>query len=278
MKQFTDQMQRQVSMPVWPPRRIVSLVPSQTEFLAALALDAEVVGITKFCIYPAQWFDQKKRVGGTKTLNLAAITALNPDLIIGNKEENDATQIAALWQDFPVWMSDILTLDDALEMMTQVGAITGREEQAAHICAAVEEDFAGLLPIHPPKRAAYLIWRKPYMVAASGTFIQDMLQKAGFQNVFEHLTRYPAITSEQLQSVNPEVLLLSSEPYPFQEKHLNALQEICPNARIALVNGEMFSWYGSRLLSSAAYFKQLQRALALPGSGQDFIHFPNPGS
>lgn len=265
-------------MPVWPPRRIVSLVPSQTEFLASLGLDVEVVGITKFCIHPSQWFQEKKRVGGTKTLHLEAISALRPDLIIGNKEENDAAQIAALWQEYPVWMSDILTLEDALDMMTQIGAITGKPEQAEDIRAAVEQDFAGLTPILPPKKAAYLIWRKPYMVAASDTFIQNMLQKAGFQNVFEHLSRYPAITVEQLQATDPEVLLLSSEPYPFQEKHMQTLQEICPNARIALVNGEMFSWYGSRLLFSVSYFKQLQNALALPGSGQDFIHFPNPGS
>jgi ABC-type Fe3+-hydroxamate transport system substrate-binding protein len=263
MKSFTDQMQRQVLLPVWPPRRIVSLVPSQTAFLAAIGLETEVVGITKFCIHPSRWFKDKKRVGGTKTLNHAAIASLQPDLIIGNKEENDAGQIAALWQTYPVWMSDIYNLEDAMHMMSALGALTGKEEKAAQVRDAVVQAFTQLKPLSTPKRAAYLIWRKPYMVAANGTFIQDMLTRAGFINVFADQFRYPEVSLEQLQAANPDVILLSSEPYPFQEKHLNALQEICPNAQLALVDGEMFSWYGSHLLQAPDYFLQLRKQLGL---------------
>jgi ABC-type Fe3+-hydroxamate transport system substrate-binding protein len=260
MKQFRDQMGRTISLEHWPPCRIVSLVPSQTELLATLELDEAVVGITKFCIHPAAWFQQKKRVGGTKTLDFKKIAALNPDLIIGNKEENDQAQIETLAQHFPVWMSDIYTLEDALDMMRQVGALTGKSSAAEALATEIGNRFAQLqAPEHPPLKATYLIWRKPYMVAGSGTFIDDLLKRAGFENAFASLARYPELSVPQLADVQPAVILLSSEPYPFKEKHLVELQEICPKAKIQLVDGELFSWYGSRLLQAPAYFTELRK-------------------
>jgi ABC-type Fe3+-hydroxamate transport system substrate-binding protein len=261
MRCFTDQMQRTVAMPAWPPRRIVSLVPSQTEYLADLGLDEEVVGITKFCLHPRNWFEQKTRIGGTKTLNIPKIVALKPDLIIGNKEENDATQIRLLEEDFPVWMSDIYTLKDALDMMVDLGAVCDRAHAANDIRNKVEKAFSQLSVPAKPKRAAYLIWRKPYMAAASQTFIDQMMVKAGFENVFGHLSRYPEVSEQMLVEAHPEVLLLSSEPYPFKDKHLAELKSVCPNTEVILVDGELFSWYGSRLLGSPAYFDQLSRQL-----------------
>jgi ABC-type Fe3+-hydroxamate transport system substrate-binding protein len=255
---FTDQMGRPVVLADWPPKRIVSLVPSQTEYLAALGLDHEVVGITKFCVHPRSWFERKTRIGGTKTLHLSRIAGLRPDLILGNKEENQQEQIEALAKEFPVWMSDILVLDHALEMMRSVGVLTGRAEQAHTLAALVESRFAALAADRPaPLTAAYLIWRKPYMAVGGGAFIHDMLQRCGFINVFEHVSRYPEISREQLALAAPDVLLLSSEPYPFSQKHRAELQEICPNARICLVDGTMFSWYGSRLLDAPAYFRRI---------------------
>ncbi|MBL7827523.1 MAG: ABC transporter substrate-binding protein [Saprospiraceae bacterium] len=255
--EFTDQLARRIQIPHWPPRRIISLVPSQTELLSELGLEEEVVGITKFCVHPDRWFRSKTRVGGTKTLHLPRIEQLAPDLILGNKEENDQSQIELLQSRFPVWMSDIKDLESALDMIRHIGQVTNRETRALQLAADIQRRFSEL-PVFPRLRAAYLIWRKPFMVAASDTFVDAMLQKAGFDNVFSHLSRYPQVDLHMLASAQPQVLFLSSEPYPFKAKHIAELQEICPEATIKLVDGELFSWYGSRLLHVPAYFESLR--------------------
>ncbi len=252
---------RPIELPNWPPRRIVSLVPSQTELLYTLGLDQEVVGITKFCVHPAAWYREKTRVGGTKTLNLEKIEALRPDLIIGNKEENDRAQIEALAARWPVWISDILTLEDAYDMVLRVGELTGKAVAASDLTAEIRQKFDRLAVYPSSIRAAYFIWRKPYMVAAADTFIHDMLGRAGFQNVFAHLTRYPEVSLDDLAAAQPDVLLLSSEPYPFAEKHFRPFREACPEAKIVVVDGEMFSWYGSRLLAAPGYFEGLREEI-----------------
>jgi ABC-type Fe3+-hydroxamate transport system substrate-binding protein len=258
-----DQMGRNVEIPNFPPRRIISLVPSQTELLHALGLEEQVVGITKFCTHPKAWFQSKKHVGGTKTFNFPVIEALNPDLIIGNKEENEQAQILALMRQYPVWMSDITHLEDALAMIRDIGTITNTAAKAEKIALNIQTAFVQLA-LHPPNRkvrTAYFIWRKPYMVAGAGTFIHEMMEKAGFENIFGHLQRYPEIRLEQLADQKPDLILLSSEPYPFSQKHFPVLKEICPQATILLVDGTLFSWYGSRLLDAPAYFTQLQQTL-----------------
>jgi len=260
----TDQLNREVHIP-FPPQRIVSLVPSQTELLYDLGLREEVVGITKFCVHPEVWFRQKKRVGGTKKLNLEAIAALEPDLIIGNKEENERSQIEALQARYPVWMSDVQNLEDAEEMIGRIGAIVNKANEAAALVSKIWQSFEAL-KVSEKRRTAYFIWRKPYMVAATDTFINDMLKRAGFINVFGHLSRYPEVDNAMLREANPEVILLSSEPYPFQQKHVEKLRIQCPNAVICLVDGESFSWYGSRLLHSATYFRNLHRECTLKSS------------
>lgn len=263
---FKDQLGRTVALKYWPPRRIISLVPSQTELLADLGLEKEVVGITKFCVRPAKWFQTKTRVGGTKTIDFQKIEVLQPDLIIGNKEENEQSQIEQLAQKFPVWMSDIYTLDHALDMIRRVGNLVSRAETASAVVTRIQSAFSLFNEQlgenkDAVQRVAYLIWRKPFMVAAGGTFIDNMLHLAGFENAFEHLSRYPEVSPEQLAAVRPEVIFLSSEPYLFSEKHFPALREICPNAQIQLVDGEIFSWYGSRLQQAPAYFIELRGKL-----------------
>lgn len=260
-KIFTDQMGRAVTIKS-PPLRIISLVPSQTELLFHLGLDQEVVGITKFCVHPRSQFKSKPRVGGTKQYNFEKIKALQPDLIIGNKEENDQTQIEQLAKEYPVWMSDILTLEDALEMIDAIGEITQKEVGANFLIEKILFKFHRLKKgiaqnLHRPK-AAYLIWKNPMMVAASQTFIHEMLQIAGFENIFEHESRYPQITDQDLAVAQPDVILLSSEPFPFKEKHVKEIQTVCPNSVIQLVDGELFSWYGNRLLLAAPYFERLR--------------------
>lgn len=260
----TDQMHRQVTLPRFPPRRIISLVPSQTELLYDLGLEEEVVGITKFCVHPPEWFQSKARVGGTKTIHFEKIKALQPDLIIGNKEENEREQIEAMAEHFPVWMSDIATLEDALDMIMRVGALVDRPEQAQALRDEINASFQALQAQRLPlRRAAYFIWRKPYMVAAGGTFIHEMMRIAGFENVFADRERYPEISLDTLAAARPDCILLSSEPYPFADKHLAVFQEAVPAAKVRIVDGELFSWYGSRLRHAPDYYRSLTESFEL---------------
>lgn len=257
-KLFTDQLGREVAIP-FPPRRIVSVVPSQTELLYHLGLADEVTGITKFCVHPDQWFRSKTRIGGTKQLHVDQIIALQPDLIIANKEENEKSQIDALMEHCPVWVSDIHTLEDACEMIVKVGEITGRATPAQALAMEIQQRFASLPTPLLPVPTAYFIWRNPWMVAANGTFIDQMLQYCGFENIFKDRRRYPEVQLHELRDA--QLILLSSEPYPFKAQHMAEIQERAPQARIELVDGEMFSWYGSRLLQSVDYFLSLQATL-----------------
>ena len=251
----TDQMGSSVTL-THPPRRIVSLVPSQTELLHSYQLEDEVCGITKFCIHPAHWFERKTHVGGTKRFDFDAIARLSPDLIIGNKEENYQEGIEKLRGLYPVWMSDICDLGDALNMMKQLGSITGRDSVAAPIVQKIADDFSLLKPLRTV-RVLYLIWRKPWMAAGRNTFINDMLRRNGFENVVQ-ADRYPELDDDTIRQLAPEKILLSSEPFPFRENHIAELTRISPGSEIVLVDGEMFSWYGSRLLLACNYFRTLQ--------------------
>jgi ABC-type Fe3+-hydroxamate transport system substrate-binding protein len=259
---FIDQLNRKIELPA-SPKRIISLVPSQTELLFDLGLRDEVVGITKFCIHPDEWFRSKTRVGGTKKFDFEKIKALEPDLIIGNKEENEQTQIEALMELYPVWMSDINTLKDAFDMITSIGTLVNKRQEAVNLKLEIEYAFNSFLSQQSEKKVlnktvAYFIWNEPYMVAGHDTFINEMLSMCGLKNVFTHKeSRYPEVSSEELATINPELILLSSEPFPFKEKHVQTIQNICPKALIKIVDGELFSWYGSRLKKSPDYFKSL---------------------
>lgn len=253
-RSFVDQMGTSLSLE-FPPQRIISLVPSQTELLADLGLAHRVVGITKFCIHPHTWFTAKPHVGGTKNFNLEAIDRLKPDLIVGNKEENYREGIETLQKHYPVWMSDILDLTDALAMIQALGDITDTATRADRLAIDIEDAFSQLRR-QPARSALYLIWRKPWMAAGRNTFIDNQLQHIGFQNSITE-SRYPTLLPEEIAGLRPDLIFLSSEPYPFREKHAGELQALCPESKIMLVDGEMFSWYGSRLLQAPAYFNAL---------------------
>ncbi|MGF7080753.1 ABC transporter substrate-binding protein [Mucilaginibacter sp. UYCu711] len=255
MAVFYDQLKRKIELPQ-VPTSIISVVPSQTELLFYLGLDEEVVGITKFCIHPADKFKSTIKIGGTKQLNIELIKELKPDLIIANKEENDQSQIEALTTLCPVWISDISNLDKAYDMILTVGGLVDRKSQAQSLVVDIKHQFKLFITPSLHFKTAYLIWRKPYMVAGRHTFIDDMLQKCGLINVFNS-DRYPEVTPEMLIAANPEVVLLSSEPYPFTQKHVDDFKTLLPNATVILVDGEIFSWYGSRLLHGPAYFRRL---------------------
>ncbi|MBA3705355.1 MAG: ABC transporter substrate-binding protein, partial [Bacteroidetes bacterium] len=161
---FTDQLNRKIEIP-FPPKRIISLVPSQTELLYDLGLRDEVVGITKFCVHPEEWFKSKTKVGGTKKYNFEKIKQLQPDLIIGNKEENEKEQIEELMKHYPVWMSDIYNLKDALSMIACIGALVGRNEAATNLKLQIESQFHQFNIRPSPivnRKSVYFIWRKPY--------------------------------------------------------------------------------------------------------------------
>lgn len=262
--QFTDQLHRTISLDTYP-RRIISLVPSQSELLWDLGLQAELKGITKFCIHPETMFRSVPRVGGTKTIDLDKVRALKPDLIIGNKEENEQSQIEQLMPEFPVWMSDINHYADSLDMIQKVGSLTNRVQQANTLITEISAGFQKLPTISERhKRVLYLIWRNPFMAAGNSTFINDMLTRMGLHNVMgEETSRYPEVTMDTLPELKPDLVFLSSEPYPFKEQHISELQQILPQAKICLVDGELFSWYGSRLKQAPAYLQELQQILQI---------------
>jgi ABC-type Fe3+-hydroxamate transport system substrate-binding protein len=243
------------------PKKIVSLVPSQTELLFDLGLHDEVVGITKFCIHPKTWATTKSKVGGTKKLDITFIKALQPDLIIANKEENVKEQVEALAKLFPVWVTNVNTLQDALTMITDIGQLTSSIPKAKQIANQIKNNFETLSASTKNIKTAYLIWQKPYMTVGGNTFISNMLTTCGFVNIFANENRYPQITIEQLKALNCKLLLLSSEPYPFKEKHIAYFEEQLPNTKIKIVDGEMFSWYGSRLVHATKYFKELIQSI-----------------
>jgi ABC-type Fe3+-hydroxamate transport system substrate-binding protein len=253
---FEDQLGREVRLPL-PPQRIVSIVPSQTELLYDLGLESEVIGITKFCVHPERWYKQKQRVGGTKQLNIELIRELNPDLIIGNKEENSLNDILALEKVAPIWMSDITTIDEALEMISTIGSIVGRKERSLELIDQIRSGFTGLSELHVQRTFLYFIWKDPDYVAGTGTFIHSVLESAGFVNHCRE-ERYPEWNTSFGE---PDVVFLSTEPYPFKEEHLALFQERFQGSEIMLVDGEMCSWYGSRMLQSVSYLSRLQGSL-----------------
>ena len=242
----TDQMGREVTF-LRPPKRIVSLVPSQTEFL--IDIGASLVGRTKFCIHPQHKVQEVPIIGGTKNVRFKEIEELRPDLIIGNKEENDKEGILQLAKDFPVWMSDIHTLDDAFEMMTTLAYLCNLERRGRQI---VSECRKAMERVKNTKKGTvlYLIWQNPWMAAGKCTFIDHLLCQLGYENAIK-IYRYPVLTNEDITNLNPDHILLSSEPYPFKEKQLDLVTNQWPNTNCLLVDGELYSWYGSRLKSWA---------------------------
>ncbi len=260
MFEYTDQIGNKVKLKQ-RPKRIISLVPSQSEFLWDLGLHSELVGITKFCIHPKEMFKSIERVGGTKKVNINKIRALKPDLIIGNKEENERSDIELLQKEFNVWMSDIYNFDDAFKMMLDIGKIVGKEKESKKIVEKITASLPKVKNIFAGQSTAYFIWYKPYMVIAKNTFIDHTLNYIGLKNTFMNEERYPEMSDEQIIKADPEFCFLSSEPFPFNEKHLKELRDKLPNSKIVIVDGEIFSWYGSRLLHFANYVEQLKTIL-----------------
>ena len=241
-------------------KRIISLVPSQTELLIDLGLEENIVGVTKFCIHPKHLLKTKTIVGGTKNIKIDRIKNLQPDIILCNKEENTKEIVEACQQIAFTHVSDIFTLTDSLELISLYGSFFEKQVEAKKMINKLESkiiDFKKFIENKKSRKVAYFIWRNPWMVAASNTFINHLLELNKFDNVYANVKRYPEVNIKDILKKKPELILLSSEPFPFKEKHITEIKEHTSNSTPILVDGEYFSWYGSRLLKAFDYFKEL---------------------
>ncbi|WP_284463970.1 helical backbone metal receptor [Chryseobacterium sp.] len=235
--------------------KIVSLVPSITEALFDLGLtENEVVGRTKFCIHPQDKVKNVPVIGGTKNINIDKIKALQPDLILANKEENIKEQVEALMDDFKVTVTNVETIEDNYYLLKNLGKLLGKEDRAQLFNLKIY-DILLQAKLEIPVKAAYLIWKNPYMTIGGDTFINRILTEIGFENIFKERTRYPEIKTEDL--MDADLIMLSSEPFPFKEKHMEELQAVYPDKKIMIVDGEAFSWYGTHIAKCENYFKEL---------------------
>lgn len=230
-------------------QKIISLVPSLTELLIDLGLKDRLIGRTRFCIHPASQVKDILIIGGTKNPNLEKILKLKPDYILANSEENRKEDVLLLQAETHVKVTEINTIEDALLTIHQLGKDFEKQQRAASLIASIQQQLEDI-PELPGVRASYLIWRNPWMVAGSDTYIHDVLSRWHLDNVFADQSRYPEITLDLLAKKRPELILLSSEPYPFKEQHVKEISQFCPDSHILLVEGEWFSWYGSRMLPS----------------------------
>lgn len=253
---FQDQIGREISLSS-VPERIVSLVPSQTELLVSMGLEEKLVGITKFCVHPSHLRKEKQVVGGTKNVDLEKIRLLEPDLILCNKEENTLEMVHGLNKIAPVHVSDVITIQNALDLIMQYGKIFNITALAERIVNRTKEEIAHLkLSIHQKtrKKVVYIIWKEPLMAAGQDTYINSMLELNNFENVIKE-KRYPIVDLNYLKEKDVDLVMLSSEPFPFKEAHKSMFKNL--NVKVVLIDGEFFSWYGPRLLKAMSYFKGL---------------------
>lgn len=245
-KTFTDQIGRDVNI-AWPPQRIISTVPSQTELLVDLCGPSRIVGRTKFCVYPDPVIRDIEKIGGTKNLDIKKIISLSPDLIIANKEENKKEEIEALSAQCPVWVSDVPNIQGMHDMILRVGLLTDQRRSAEIMIRELNEMMVAVGG-HRKRTVAYVIWNNPFMTVGGDTFISHMLEVFGLENVFKHYRRYPEIAIQEIEEYAPDFVFLSSEPFPFKTRHQKDFASWIPASRVILVDGTIFSWYGSRLL------------------------------
>lgn len=237
-----------------PPQRIVSLVPSTTETLHALVGPERIVGVTRFCVHPQPWVGTVPKVGGTKDVDLERLAALEPDLVVGNIEENTRELAEAVEGRWPLYMAFPRTVDEALSDLRRLGELVGAPREAAEAVAAIA---AARVKPKASFRFLYLIWREPWMAAGSDTFISEMLGEVGGVNVVDG--RYPQVTALSLADLGADLVLLSSEPFPFTPRHVAELSELSglPERRFHLVDGELCSWHGVRMAAGLRYLSDL---------------------
>lgn len=245
--------------------RIVSLCPSTTETLVDFGLAGQLVGITRFCIHPADVVRDIRKVGGTKNPDLARIRALRPDLVLFNEEENRKEDYERLRGDLRVDATIVRRVQDVPEQLLHLGRLTGAEIRAQARAQQVEAARARLAETRAKVggfRYAYLIWRRPYMAVGGDTYVSDLFAEAGGENVFEGARdRYPAIDVAALRAERPDVVFLSDEPFPFKAKHAAELQAEAPELRTELIRGDDCCWHGVRTLRGLALMQSLSESI-----------------
>jgi iron complex transport system substrate-binding protein len=268
LKTFIDQLGNKHIFET-TPKRIISLVPSQTELLCDLGLEESIIGITKFCVHPYHLKSTKKIIGGTKKVHFEKIRLLQPDIIIANKEENTIEIVEELSKICPVWVTDIITLDDNLKMIEDFGNLFNKRTEAQKWTDKINfahKDFLHFVKDKEVQKVAYFIWANPYMVAAGSTFINEMLKLNNFENIYDtnpkYEGRYPEVVVQKMRiQGDPDLVLLSSEPFPFTDEHAFELGRYTHHALTVFVDGEMFSWYGSRIVKAFTYFKKMHQKI-----------------
>lgn len=246
--------------------RIVSLVPSLTELLCDLGLQAWLVGRTGFCIHPKEAVQTIPKVGGTKDVNIGKVRALAPTHVIVNIDENEKPVADALAEFVPhVVVTHPQTPRDNLLLYRLFGGIFRAEEKAERLCDAFEQTCLALKQQArtKPKKVLYCIWKDPWMTVSRDTYIASMLTEINWHQVEnagsetdDQLKRYPAFTWSQQLLDRIDLVLLSTEPYRFTEEHADALEKRIGKP-VRLIDGEMISWYGSRAIQGLRYLQQL---------------------
>jgi ABC-type Fe3+-hydroxamate transport system substrate-binding protein len=264
MKNVKDQLGREILLKNLP-KRIISLVPSQTELLCDLNLENELVGITKFCVHPYHLKSTKTIVGGTKKVDFEKIKALKPDFILCNKEENTYEMLPELEKIAPTYFSDVTTIQDNIDLILRLGTILSRRTEADNLVHKIEfklNDFKQFIKDKPSRKVAYFIWAKPWMVAGNDTYINEMLSLNKFENIYGNMSRYPKVEINQIRCEgDPDIIFLSSEPFPFKDEHAMEIGTYTNRSITVFADGELFSWFGSRILLAFDYYKKLHNKL-----------------
>lgn len=249
-----------------PPRRIISLVPSTTESVHTLGAGGHVVGVTRYCVLPPDAQEKASLVGGTKSPRIDVIRSLKPDLILCNKEENREQDVRELDTVAPVYVAFPRDLTTAFEELRKLGALLHRDDSARNLVDKLERARAALIQesrTRAPFRFLYLIWQKPYMAVGTSTFIDAFIREAGGRNVVgPKAGRYPQLTVAEIEGLHPDVVLFSSEPFPFETRHATEFLSATNKpsnltGRILLVDGQLLSWHGSRLREGIPYLAGL---------------------
>ncbi|MBV8124113.1 MAG: ABC transporter substrate-binding protein [Burkholderiaceae bacterium] len=251
------------------PMRILSLVPSISELLVALGLAPRMVGRTGFCIHPAEVMVRLPKVGGTKDVNLDKVRRLAPTHLIVNMDENRKETVDALRDFIPhVLVTHPNAPEDNLQLLAQLtdafGHCPGVRDKAGVLAQDLQAALGELRSLSwPGQRVLYLIWREPWMTVARDTYIARMLAEVGWQTWPAvaggevGAARYPALDGTESWLGDVQRVLLSSEPYAFDEHHIEEAQALCPGAKVQCVDGELLSWYGPRAAQGLRYLREL---------------------
>ena len=241
--------------------KIVSLVPSISELIYDLNAEDKIVGVTKFCVHPKYFQIEKTVVGGVQEFDIDKIIALKPDVVFASKDENFEDEIIELRKHVPVYVTDVKNVNEAISMIKTIGALLNKRSDADKITMKIDMQLKDLAKVTDDllyRSAAYFVWNDPWVAAGKDTFIDSLLKLIKVDNVFSNLKeRYPMVTGANIHIGNPQMIMLPSEPFKFEDKHAIEIGRHTHDAATFFVDGQMFSWYGSRLVKSIDYLKLL---------------------